>query len=309
MTLQHSPATEFIVPAAASADRRPPRARELRPHLQIPQSRHRAGHRHRRRRRRGRCRACGGRRAPGVRRPVAHDARLRARPDPAALGGSAEAAHAEEIIELESIDAGKPISATCAPGFSGRGRHADLLRRLGRQDQRRRRAGARRCLDLHRARAGRRGRGDRAVEFPADDRHVEARAGAGLRLHHRDEAGRADLAVGAAHRRARARGRPAGGRLQRRHRPGPRRRRRAGQSPRRRQGHLHRLARRRPRNHEGRGRQLQARLARARRQVGQRHLRRRRSRSGIEGCGLRHLLQCWPGVLGRLPRAGAGEGL
>ena len=56
----------------------------------------------------------------------------------------------------------------------------------------------------------------------------------------RDEAGRADVAFGVAHRRAGARSRLAARRSQYRHRPRPRGRRRAGQSSRCRQGDLHR---------------------------------------------------------------------
>ena len=51
--------------------------------------------------------------------------------------------HAEEIIELEIDRCRQADRRDVAAGFSGRGRHADLLRRLGRQDQRRRRARAR----------------------------------------------------------------------------------------------------------------------------------------------------------------------
>ena len=49
--------------------------------------------------------------------------------------------HSEEIIELEVDRCRQADLRDDAPGLSGRGRHADLLRRLGRQDQRRRRAG------------------------------------------------------------------------------------------------------------------------------------------------------------------------
>ena len=229
---------------------------------------------------------------------------VRARPDPA------PARRPDEEARRRNRRARKPRCrqadlGRAAPGPAGRHRHADLLRRLGRQDQRRGRLHARRRADLHRARAGRRGRGDRAVEFPADDRDVEARAGAGLRLHHRDEAGRTDVAVGAADRRTGARSRPAAGRAQHRHRPGPGRRRCAGQSSRCRQGDVHRIARRRPRHPARRGRQLQTRLARTRRQVRQRDLRRCRSRGGQQGGGVRHLLQRRTGLLGGLARAGA----
>ena len=77
--------------------------------------------------------------------------------------------------------------------------------------------------------------------------------------------------------------------------------------PRCRQGHVHRIARRRPWNHAGRGRQLQTRVARTRRQIRQRHLRRRRSGCGFQSRRGRYLLQCRAGVLGGLARAGARE--
>ena len=53
-------------------------------------------------------------------------------------------------------------------------------------------------LRLHAARAGRRGRADHPLEFPAADGGVEAWPRAGHRLHRRAQAGRAD----AAHRAA-----------------------------------------------------------------------------------------------------------
>ncbi len=97
--------------------------------------------------------------------------------------------HADELAELESRDAGKPIAAvlrqdlpsaidtlTYYAGWADK-ISGDVVSTRPR------------CADLHGARAGRRGGRHRALEFPADDRHVETGAGAGLRLHHRDEAG------------------------------------------------------------------------------------------------------------------------
>ena len=294
--------------ATAAVDRWPARSVRLGAHLQIPESRHRTGHRHDRGRQRNRRRSRGGRRAPRLRRSVAHDACRRTRSYPAQMGGSSEKAcrRNRRTGEPRRRQADRGGAAAGSPGGD---RYADLLCGLGRQDQRRGGLDARRRADLYGARARRRGGGDRAVEFPADDRDVEACAGAGVRLHGRHEAGRTDIAVGAAHRRTRARSGPAAGRAQYRHRSGPGRRRRPRQSPRRRQGHVHGIAGRRPRDHARRGGQLQTRVARTRRQVRQRHLRRCRSRCGVEGRCRRYFLQCRAGVLGGFARAGAGEGV
>ncbi len=94
-------------------------------------------------------------------------------------------------------------------------------------------------------RAARRRRPGHPVELPAADAGVEDRPGAGLRQHRRAQAGRDHPADRAAVRRDLPAGRPAAGRRQHRHR---RRRRPASAlvvAPRRRQGRLHRLDRRR----------------------------------------------------------------
>ncbi len=93
--------------------------------------------------------------------------------------------HADEIAALESLDAGKPISGVLRQDlpaaidtltyYAG---WADKI--AGETISTRNDA----LTYTVREPVGR-GRGDRAVEFPADDRHVEAGAGAGLRLHHR----------------------------------------------------------------------------------------------------------------------------
>ena len=99
-------------------------------------------------------------------------------------------------------------------------------------------------------------RADRALELPADDGDVEARAGAGGGLHGRAQAGPGDAADRAAAGRARRRGRVPAGRRQRR----PRRRADDGRVPRpasrRRQGRVHRL--------DGDGRRDHAALRRSR---------------------------------------------
>ena len=102
-------------------------------------------------------------------------------------------------------------------------------------------------LLVHAARAARRRRRDHAVELPAPDRVVEARAGARVRERRRAQAGRGGAALGAPARGARARGGRAGRGLERRHGRG-RGGRRARRARRRRQGLVHRLDRGRPRD-------------------------------------------------------------
>ena len=136
----------------------------------------------------------------------------------------------------------------------------------------------RRVARLHAARAGRRRRADHPVELPAADGGVEAGAGAGLRLHGRAEAGRADAAVGAAPRRADPGGRLPRGRAQHRSRLRRDRRRRARRARRRRQGRLHGLDRGRQADRAGGLGQPEEGDAGARRQVAEHRLRRRRPR-------------------------------
>ena len=96
-------------------------------------------------------------------------------------------------------------------------------------------------------------------------------------------------------------------RRQRRHRPRPRGRRGAGHAP---GGRAHRLHRRRrggPQDLRARGAALQDGDARARRQVAQHRLRRRRPRPGGEGRRLRHLRGLGPELPGRLAPAGAAR--
>ena len=66
--------------------------------------------------------------------------------------------------------------------------------------------------------AGRRLRGDHAVELPVVDDHAQGRAGARRRLHRRHQAGRSDAVLGAGAGRARAARRLSARRAQRRHR-------------------------------------------------------------------------------------------
>ena len=87
------------------------------------------------------------------------------------------------------------------------------------------------------------------VELPAQHRVLEARACARVRKHRRPEAGRADAALGAPARRARARGRDPGGRDQRARRQGLDRRRAPRRASGRREDRLHGLDGSRARDH------------------------------------------------------------
>ena len=131
--------------------------------------------------------------------------------------------HADEFAQLESLDNGKPLAVARAADVP---LAADLFRYMagwatkieGDTDPDLRDSRARRLSRVHAARAGRRRRPDHPLELPAADGGVEARPGAGLRLHGRAEARRADAAVRAAARRADAGGRAPGRRRQHRHR-------------------------------------------------------------------------------------------
>jgi hypothetical protein len=117
------------------------------------------------------------------------------------------------------------------------------------------------------ARAGRRRRGDHAVELPAEPDHAEGRARARRRLHRGAQAqrGRADQRVHPG-RGLHPRRRPAARRVQPGHRPRPGRRRGARRAPGRRHGVVHRLHRAPASGVRGRRADRQARRARARRQ-------------------------------------------
>ncbi len=205
----------------------------------------------------------------------------------------------EELATLEARNAGKPI--TDARGEIGmvvdtfRYYAGAPERLLGRHDPGRGRGGD----DVPRA-AGRR-RTDRAMELPADDRGVEARAGAGGGEHGRPQAGRAHAADRGRVREARPRCRPAGGRGERRRGPGQRVRNADGRTPGHREDRVHRVDRGRADDRRGRGADDQARDARARRQVGQRRVRRRRRRGGRRGGAGRGVRERRPGLLRAFP--------
>ena len=135
-----------------------------------------------------------------------------------ALAGAVEE-RAQEFAQIESADNGKPVGLAQYVDVAGTVAHLRYF------------AGwptkiegavlpvtrAQHAL-LHPPRAGGGVRADRAVELPAADGRLEARAGARRGLHGRAEAGRADAAERAAPRRAGAGGRLSAGRAERAHR-------------------------------------------------------------------------------------------
>ena len=112
-------------------------------------------------------------------------------------------AHMEEFAQLESLDNGKPLAVARVADVP---LAVDLFRYMagwatkieGNTIPISAGSKTRAVPRLHAARAGRRGRADHPVEFPAADGGLEAGPGAGDRLHRGAEAGGADAAVGAA---------------------------------------------------------------------------------------------------------------
>ena len=124
--------------------------------------------------------------------------------------------------------------------------------------------------------------------------------------HRRAQAGRDDVADGAALRRDRAAGRPAAGVVNIVTGAGE-----TGAAlvrhPDVEQGRVHRVDRRRPRDRQGGRRHRQEAHARARRQGREHRVRRRADRPGDRGHRQRHLLQPGPRLLRRQPPARAGD--
>ena len=140
-----------------------------------------------RRRRRGR----GG--ARGVRRPVGQAVGARARHAGLEDRRAADGAGRRDRAARDAAQRQADLRVAPDRGAGGR-RVLPVLRRLGRQDPRRDDSGQGQLPHLHAARAGRRRRRDRAVEFPAAADGVEGRAGAGLRQHRDHQAGEPDAA-------------------------------------------------------------------------------------------------------------------
>ena len=240
-------------------------------------------------RRRGRRRARRRRRAPRLpRRRLARAEREPARPPRAPLRRSAR-----EACRGTRHDRGarqrQALRRDLQPGPLPL-RVVPVLRRPRRQD-RGQRAGDGQAgrAELHAPRAARRLRLHHAVELAAAAARLEGRAGARRRQHAGDQAVRVHLGLDARVRAPVARGGPAARRRQRRHRLRRRSRRAAGAPSEGAQGRLHGRRVGRPLGQRrGRGR-LQARDARARRQVRQHRLRRRQPRPGRQRRDLRHL--------------------
>ena len=115
-------------------------------------------------------------------------------------------ANRKELAELESRNVGKAISSVKAE-IAGAAENFRFYASRDRVDRRALESDRRLAALLLAEGAGRRRGADRAVELPAADGDLEARAGARGRLHGRPEARSADAALGAAARRARGRGR------------------------------------------------------------------------------------------------------
>ena len=217
-------------------------------------------------------------------------------------------ANAEELAQLESAE-----RRQAADGVARRdavlGRQPALLRRC--RAQPRGEVGRRVHHGLHvddPARAARDRRRYLPVELPADDGDLEARPGDRGRQRPDPQAVGADAALAAPLRAARAGGDPCR-RAERRHR-----RRRAGRRASRRPSRrAARLAHGRRGDGQGdraeRGRHVEARPPRARRQGADGHLRRRRSEGGGRGHPPRGLLELRAGLHRRLARHRRAEDL
>ncbi|MCO5601834.1 hypothetical protein L7F22_055959 [Adiantum nelumboides] len=153
---------------------------------------------------------------------------------------------------------------------------------------------------LHAQGAGRRRRGDHAVELPAAADDLEGRARAGRRLHDRREAvgalARLDAQVGRADREGRDPGRCG----QRRHHERPGHRRAPGRSPGRRQGRVHRLHRDRAVDRQGRRGEPEQGHPRAGRQVPAGRVPRRRPAGRRERPDRRRVRRDRPDLHGRV---------
>ena len=171
---------------------------------------------------------------------------------------------------------------------------------MGHEDPRRYARHSARCVHVHAPPARGRGRRDRAVELSVPALVVEACARPRRRQYDRPQAGFTDAADGPEVRRAVRGGRDPRRRRQRRDRPWRQSRHGAGARSARRQDRLHRLDRGRQADHAGGSRHVEAPVARARRQVAQHRVRRRRHGSGGEGRAHRDLLQQGRGVRGGL---------
>ena len=204
--------------------------------------------------------------------------------------------HEDELAALESRQIGKPISGARWEV----GQVAKVLEFYGGATTKLRgstipvtRPGPR----LHAARADRGRRAHRPLELPDHDGQLEGRARARRRQHRGPQARLLLPADGDPARRAGARGRAAGGRAERGHRPGPRGRRGDGVAPGDRQDRVHRRDRDRAADPARGVRDREEGQPRARRQEPQHRVRRRRHR-GVRGrVAVRRVRQLRPGLL------------
>ena len=259
-------------------------------------------------RRAGVGRRCAARRRGGASRlshgTLAARARCRAgegaararREDPRAVPGARDARSAQRRQADRRRGMGSRSRRAVFRVLRRRGDHA-LRARAARRRQRRLAgvAPARRAL-----------RADRSVELPVPDRCVEGGAGARGGEHGGAETRERDALHRVATRRARDRSRDSGRRAQRDRRSRRPGRRRARGRSRDSQGLLHgRFRKRRLDPPAGRAGD-QTRVARTRRQVGERGLRRRRSRRLRREVARRRLRQCGAGLLRAQPDPGGG---
>ena len=228
---------------------------------------------------------------PGAAPPTACDAG----------GGERRGARPHRVRERRQADLGS--AGRDRDGRAG----LPLLRRRHRQARWRDDPGRRRRRgDV--PRATRRRRPDRPLELPGEHRELEARACARVREHRRPQARRADAALRAPAGRAVSRGGDPGRCRERRRRQGLRGRAATDRASGRREDRVHRVDRGRAARDAGSSRDDQARHARARRQVGERDLRGRRSRASSGRGAVLRLRQRGPGLLRALahPRAEVG---
>ena len=214
--------------------------------------------------------------------------------------------HGDELAALETLDNGKPMAIAQAPTYRSRPTTSTTTRAGPPRSAARR--SSRRCrtcptLEWH-AYSLREPVGVVGQIIPWNFPLLMAAWKLGpalaLRLHDRPQAGRADAAVGAAPRRADPRGRRARGRAQHRHRLRRDGRRRARRARGCRQDRVHGFDRSRQDDRPGRIGQPEEGDARARRQVAERRLRRRRHGDRDPRCGKRDLLQPRPVLCGRI---------
>ena len=152
-----------------------------------------------------RCGGGGG--AGGARRTVGQDVGARARAARQPARRSADGERADEVARLETLHNGKPISESRHIEIPAAAECFEYYARLGRQGDGGDDPRQGQLPHLHAARADRRRRRHRAVEFSAAAGGVEGGAGAGVRQHRHPQAGEPDAADGAGARRDRDRGR------------------------------------------------------------------------------------------------------